>query len=272
MSKKSNKPAYLIETSAVLVSLGESTPAHCQHFAGEVRDGDLHTSIYIRMEFIRRWILDYIRMAATVDQVSNLHDTLFDLNQDFGIRSVKTQNHAIALLLKEKGRIENSRIAAIELGRLAFAELKKFDRRFRSEYPENRSGCRVGGKKLKVDFNDLFSDLREFVASMEPIDDCTVNEFLHFGGDGPAHRLLEVHEVHKTKAGKQLAKLLAKGKWITCKECARIGDAIIALEQPPGFCLVHIDKDFKILCSVTGLPHKLILSERAVAKRLKEAT
>lgn len=265
MRKKIEKPTYLVETSAVLVSLGESTRAHCQHFAEAVSDGDLHTSIYIRKEFVRRWILGYIRIAFTVDHFSGLSDALFDLNQDFGIRDVKVQNHAIAMLLKEKGAIQNSRSAAIEFGRLAVAELRKFDRCFRSRIP-NASGCRIGGKPLKVDFNHLFADLHAFVASVESITDCPVNEFLHFGGNGPASRLLEVREVQKTKAGMQLAELLARGKWITCRECATIGDAIIALEQPQGFCLVHIDKDFKVLCFATGLPHKLILSERAVEK------
>jgi len=266
------KPTYLLDTSAALVSLGESTPAHCRHFAAAVADGELHTSVYVRKEFIQRWILGYVRMAFAVYQSSNVSDALFDLSQDFSIRDVKVQSHAIALLLKEKGAIENSRTAAIELGRLAFGELKKFDRRLRSRIP-NLSGCRIGEQRLTLDFNRFFQDLRAFVESVEPVEGCDVNEFLGFTTNGHACRLLEAQDVQqKTKAGKQLAKLRDQGKWITCKECATIGDAIIALEQPATHCLVHIDNDFKILCTALGRRNKPILSERGVKKLTPEAT
>jgi hypothetical protein len=52
MSKK-----YLVETSAVPVALGESTTRHSSHIAEATADGELWTSLYVRKEFIARWIL-----------------------------------------------------------------------------------------------------------------------------------------------------------------------------------------------------------------------
>ncbi len=248
------------------MALGESTQAHCRHFGDVTSDGTLHTSIYIRKEFIHRWILDYAEMAFVVDHFSDLSEALLHLNQDYSIRKIKTANHAVTLLLREKGGVENCRAAAKELGRLAVAELKKFDRRFRSRIPQNRSGCQIGGKPLTIDFNYFFHDLRAFVESQDTVVDCPINEFLKLGGNGSALRLLEFHGVDQTKAGKRLNGFFAQKKWITCVECATIGDAVITLEQPRAYCLVHIDHDFKILCSATALPHKPILSERAVEK------
>jgi hypothetical protein len=266
---KRKKTKYLVETSAIPVSLGESTAAHCDHFAEQVADGTLHTSVYIRKEFIHRWVRYYIEMAFTADHFSDLPSALFHLNQAFSTRDIKTENHAIAVLLQQKGRINNCRSMAKELGRLAVGELKRFDRLFQSR-TRNTCGCQIGGKELKVDYNYFFDDLRRFVTSIGVVTDCRVNEFLGFSRHGSAPRLLEVEGVHKTKAGKELSRLYEERKWTTCVKCAKIGDAVIALEQPNSFCLVHIDHDFKVLCSATNRPYKPILSERAIEKRIVE--
>jgi hypothetical protein len=200
-----------------------------------------------------------------VDHFSSLSDAMFHLNQDFSSRGVKTKSHAVALLLKEKGCIDNCRSASKEIARLAVTELRKFDRRFRSRIPHNRAGCKIGGKELKVDFNSLFEDLRDFIESQDVVSDCPVNEFLGLSKRGCGALLLEVSDVREhTKAGAELQKLLEKAKWVTCVECAKIGDAVIALEQPNTFCLVHIDRDFKLLCAATGRANKPILLGRAV--------
>jgi hypothetical protein len=257
------KKKHLIETSAVPVVLCESTPSHCAAFRGAVAGGTQDTSVYIRKEFLHRWICYYIKMAFEVDQSGNLEHALHRLNQTFSIRDAKTGMHAIAMLLQEKGAITNCRTAAKELARLAIAELKKFDQAFRSKTP-NVSGCRIGGKPLNVDYNHLFDDLRAFMASVGIVNDCPVNQFLA----RRASRLVENDLVtRKTSAGQNLAQLRAKQRWITCRECRTIGDAIIALEQPAGWCLVHIDKDFTILCDVLHREHKPIPSLAAVEPR-----
>lgn len=265
MSKR-KKTKYLVETSAVPAALGESTRGHCEHFAESVAGGLLYTSLYIRKEFVSRWVKSYIEMAFAVDHFVDLPDALFHLNQTFSVREVKTYNHAIAVLLREKGRIKNCRNAAKELGRLAVGALKKFDHSLPSRV-RNPCGCKIGGKQLKVDYNYFFDDLRQFIESVGVVSDCPVNEFLGFSHYGSAPRLLEVEAVQETKAGSQLSKLYGEQKWITCVECAKIGDAVIALEQPKTFCLLHIDRDFKILCAATKRKHMPILSERAVEKQ-----
>lgn len=270
MTKKKRK--YLIETSAVPVALRESTPAHCSHFADAVADGNCWTSIYIRKEFICRWIRSYIRMAFAVDYFQDLPTALYNLEQDFGIRDVKTSLHALAILLERKGSIENSREMAKELARLAIGSLRKFDRRFRSR-TSNSCGCKIGGKELRVDFNHLFEDLRAFIDSIKEVDDCPINEFVGVGGNRLAGKLLKGHDVaSKTKSGKNLQALHDTGKWITCHRCKTIGDAVIALDQPPSWCLVHIDKDFEILCPAVDRKNKLIQPERAIDNDVPKVT
>jgi hypothetical protein len=261
-----NKRKYLIETSAVPVALGESTPSHCNHFVDAVADGTCWTSIYIRKEFLARWVCYYVRMAFAVDHFQDLASALYHLEQSFSIRDVKAGQHALAALLQQKGRIENTRTMAKELARLAVGTLRKFDRRFRSR-TSNSCGCEIGGKELKVDFNDLFEDLRTFLRLVDTVDDCPINSFLRLGRKGPSASLLNSPDVRqRTKSGENLTKLRAEQKWITCKECRTIGDAVIVLDQSPSWCLVHIDKDFEILCKAAGREHKPIQSERAIEK------
>ncbi|HUT94884.1 MAG TPA: hypothetical protein VMY37_35830 [Thermoguttaceae bacterium] len=260
------KKKYLIETSAVPAALGESTPAHCARFVEVVADGTCWTSIYIRKEFVRRWIRYYVRMAFCADYYQDLSSALYDLEQDFSIRDVKTGQHALATFLRDKGAVQNGRTLAKELAHFAVVALRKFDHRFQKR-TNNSCGCKIGGTELNVDFNHLFDDLRCFLESIDVVADCPINSFLRLNKPGPASRLLSQPDVvEKTKSGEKLAKLRAASRHITCKECQTIGDAVIALDQPPSWCLVHIDKDFCILCKAANREQKLLPSLRAVEK------
>jgi hypothetical protein len=228
MAKKKRK--YLIETSAVPAALRESTPAHCECFVEAVADGTCWTSIYIRKEFIRCWIHYCIRMAFLVDYYEDVARAQYYLEQDYG-RGAKTGLHTVARFLQKNGILENTRSFAKELAHLAVVTLRKFDRRFQKR-TNNSCGCRIGGAELKVDFNHLFEDLRRFLQSIDVVGDCPINSFLRLDKRGPATRLLDQpNVVGKTAAGEKLAKLRDRGKHITCKECATIGDAVIVLEE-----------------------------------------
>ena len=78
----------LVETSALRPALGQSTKRHEEHFRNATAGGHLGTSVYIRMEFIRRWICDLIRLALEVDQFESVDEALVYLEQDFRPRAV----------------------------------------------------------------------------------------------------------------------------------------------------------------------------------------
>ena len=101
---------YLVDTSLGLVAIGESTPAHIAHFKQETGDGAIGSSVYIRKEFIHRWVLLCFEMAACVRQFDNLADALNHLNQDFSARNVKARSDLLAAVLREKGSLRNTRV------------------------------------------------------------------------------------------------------------------------------------------------------------------
>jgi hypothetical protein len=261
------KNKYLVETSAVRPALGNSTAAHNQHFAEQVKDGRLWSSTYIRMEFIRRWVCDLIRFALTIDQCDSAADALVVLEQDFSPRNVKGSLASVSQILRETGSIDNKRLAAEEVASLAVRLLKQFDRVFPSR-TSNLCQCQIGGKTPRPDYNQLLDDLFAFYETFRtPVTDCEVNAFLEFQNPrGRTQNLLDDGGVCKLHVGKNLAKLHEEETWITCKECSTIGDAIISLEQSPSWCLVHLDASFSELCRARGRVHKQIQSVKALEK------
>jgi hypothetical protein len=262
------KRKYLVETSAVRPALGSSTTAHNQHFAEQMKDGRLKTSTYIRMEFIRRWVCDTIRMALTIEQCGDVADALILLEQDFRPRHVKGVLAGMAQWLRETGAIRNKRAAVEEVASQAVRWLKLFDAVFPSRIA-NLCKCQIGGKELRVNYNHLLDELHTFYESfLTPVTDCEVNRFLDFGNRrGLTATLLQAVKVHKLPIARQLGDLVAEETWITCRECSTIGDTVIALEQPLSWCLVHLDGTFNELCAARGRPHKQIQSALAVEKQ-----
>ena len=264
---------YLIETSAVRSALAESTRAHCLYFAEEVQDGDLWTSTYIRMEYIRLWVCQMIEIALTIDQSTDVADALYLLEQEFSIRKVKADIASIANYVRQNGSISNSRSAAEDIGSAAVQKLRRFDTVFRSRI-NSRSGCRKGTRDLQVDYNRLLLDLHKFHESFrEPVTDCEVTAWLRLQNpESQAAKLIS----HARTAGlpivKHLAEIRDSAKPMTCTGCAAIGDIIIALEQPRGTVLVHIDGVFNNLCESVNRPHKHLKSVPAIAKLTKGNT
>ena len=171
------KKKHLIRTSAVLVALGESTPSHCTAFRGVVAGGNQDTSVYIRKEFLRRWICYYIRMAFEVDQCGSLEHAMQRLNQAFRYsqrQGAQSRNHRV--VAREDADIELS-----GHGERAGAARRRGTQEVRSgvsEQNDKRQRLQIGGKPLSVDFNHLFDDLRAFMASVGIVNDCPVNGFL----------------------------------------------------------------------------------------------
>jgi len=217
------------------------------------------------MEFVRRWIKYYLRVAFRLDHFGSMSSALRHENQSFSPRDVKALNDLLADLVGQGIPVSNETTAE-EVVRIAVWNLRRFDRAFRNR-TNNVCGCRIGAKELKVDFNCLWDDVRDFFRATATVLDCPVNSFLDFRPVGRAGKLLDNPGVaQRTKSGIALAKLRDAGKHITCLECRRIGDIVIALDQRPSWCLAHIDEDFNILCPALGKSHKQLPSERSVEK------
>jgi hypothetical protein len=164
--------------------------------------------------------------------------------------------------------MSNTRQAAEEVASQALRMIELFDQVFPKRIP-NKCRCQIGGMSPdRIDFNRLLADLHVFYdAFLTPVQDCEVNQFLQLDkARGRAASLLADVGVRKLPVAEKLAEFRNSGKWITCKECSRIGDAIIALEQPSSWCLIHVDGSFNELSRCLDHDHKEIKSVAALQK------
>lgn len=249
MSKK--KPNYLVDTAVARAPIGDLGSLYMDYFTKETAGAKLWTSTYIRMECIRRWVLSRIRVAIYIDLYNDIGEAFIRLEQRFSSRDVKADLSTLRDYVANRGP-NSPRDAAEEIGRLAVHWLRRFDRVFRSRI-DCASGCRLGRRPLRADYDSLLEDLSTFYHEFtEPVTDCEVNEFLAFtSAQGRAARLLKDDRIPMLKpVGKWLDKYCSEKRTITCIECMKLGDAIIALAQQKAYTLLSTDSSFEILCEV----------------------
>jgi len=263
-------PTYLTETSAVLPALGISTEDHCRHYEETVAGGVRKSSVYVRKEFIAACVCELIDVAIEISLSHSVSDAFTQLSQRFGNRTHKIDVVAMGILLESQKAMGSTQAAMEEVGRLAVAWLKTFDRVFKSLVP-NATGCKIGSNRLRVDYNRLLEDLRKFLITFrEDVKECSINTLVRIGQ--PTQRaqvLIEGAKTGKLDSVKSLVKLIEANAAFSCKSCRKIGDAAIALEQPADVCLIHLDKSFLHLCPALEREHLQILSVDAIKKRVR---
>lgn len=265
MAKKPAK--FVLDTSVSMVAIGGSTPNHNVYFNEIVENGTLFVSVYVRMEFIRRWICTLIKNAMISDQSSSVKQALHYIEQDFSSRSVKVTLSALAEYWVNFSNASSAAELAEEFAHASVLLLKRFDETLTAKI-NNGSECQVGARPLKVDFNTLMSDLRDFYSEFtEEVLDCGVNDFVDMQDRrSRATRILDDKRSIKCTSAKNLDSIRSSENPITCKNCSTIGDVVIALEQPSKSHLLHTDRSFIEYCRVLGKPETYVESVAAVEK------
>ncbi|TWU06242.1 hypothetical protein Pla52n_19630 [Stieleria varia] len=262
------KRKILVETSAVRSLVGPTTSKHRSLFQDRYRDSRVYSSVYIRMEYVRRWVCSMITIALAVSRHRSVPEALVYLEQDFSIREVKSYLACVAEVLGQCGAMNDTRAAAEEIGRCAFHWAERFDRLLGSQI-QNRSRCMRGNNQLQItSFETLMDELAQFhIRFSTPVFDCDVNDFLKM--DDPrsqCHRLLDSLTEKEVSCLKTLREYVEKKTCVTCTQCERIGDLVISLEQTKSYTLVHTDNSFSHLCDARGMPHEVLPSVRGTEK------
>lgn len=245
-----------------------------------IQDAELHASAYIRKELLRRWFVDYVNLAQVIARSPSVADALRRLSNDFSGRAKGSYMNALADLEVLRARCADPndvRQVARKCAQAALQLTWDFDDVFERRI-ENQSGCQIGDLRVSVDGNELVEGLVAFCERIrEPVRDCAVNKLLDFGNtDGKVATLLACEQVAgNEKYREPLATFAAKRQWITCKECARIGDAVITLEHaaqpaPSVYRLIHTDLAFDRYCPCLGLDHERLPAAIAVGEPLEK--
>ncbi|MCC6559196.1 MAG: hypothetical protein IT372_40235 [Polyangiaceae bacterium] len=86
----------LVESSAVPAAIGRTTEAHRALFDEISRDAELHASVYIRKELLRRWLVDYVHLTQVIARSPSVADALRRLSNDFSGRAKGSYMNALA--------------------------------------------------------------------------------------------------------------------------------------------------------------------------------
>lgn len=257
---------FLIETSAVPAALGFSSTPHVDHFDAEVAGASLCSSTYVRKEVLRRWVCEIIEFAQLMEMSSSVSNAISHLAEGFG-RKPKLLGLIGTIL--HRGGIElaenDTHDAACEIAQIALDLVDMFDLKLKGR-TNNTSGCKIGGTAVEVDGNNLLATLSVFRESfLWNVTDCPVNTFLQFKHPkGRTAKLVNCQHLDKNQEARdvrdRLKVLYERKAHVTCRECGRIGDQVIAMEQPASFTLIHVDRSFNHLCECTGRNHKHLRS------------
>jgi len=269
----------IVESSAVPAAMGRTTEAHRARFEELRGDATLHTSAYIRKELLLRWVVDYVHLAQVIAESPSVADALRTLSHDFSGRAKGSYLNALADLEVLRARCADPgdvRQVARKVAHAALQLVWDFDEVF-ADHIENKSTCRLGNLEVPDEGNDLIEGLVAFCKHLrEPVRDCAVNTFLDFGNaEGHVAKLLACKAVARLeKTREPLATFASEGRWITCRECAQIGDPVIAMEHaaqaaPGEYRLVHTDHAFDRYCPCLGLDHERLPAAVTMGKRVE---
>jgi hypothetical protein len=216
-----------------------------------------------------------IELYMTARRFNSIHEALKWFEQSFSPREVKATvdwaGRYIDSILKEPPAEPIER-----LGWKVMEFAKTFDHLFGRYVKPPKTGCKRG----EVRINDHACSMREALADFHErfglLDHpCKVGALIRSLLSSNLLDRLAAAELQAPRGSAQKAIVRLRNALaghqnrqapVTCKECAKLGDLLIAAEQPPTWLLYHLDASFDLLCPLFGAQHKCISSIRQVAK------
>lgn len=244
----------LIESSVVRSVLGFGSSAQAKEIRAATDGAELWSSTYLRMEFVRGVVCSMAQMAIVVRRFDTCAQALSYLSNDFSVRDVKVYLQVAGRLL-DMSVPKTTTAWADTIASEAVKILRRFDKKFPSRI-RNKSRCQIGSRNPKIDYDTLIDDLNSYCRDfLTPVTDCEVNAWLDLANArSDASALIKVLMGAAITSVDQMADMKANETHVTCRECVKISDSVIALEQPESVTLVYSDNAFNALCPALHKP------------------
>jgi hypothetical protein len=272
-TEMTDRTEYFLDASVARpILLGTST--YQQYFKVQLGDKPCYISPYVRMEIHRSYLRNIIEFYFTLrsPQITNLSDCLILWSNRFQSSKHKAIQQMIAQLI-ERGAgnpeiFRHKNTCLIELEQIIRALVESLQTIFVNT--ENDSTCcsrATIGLNLKAEnfseeltqFADVFDDVKSCRSK------CRIDQFLL------ADRKTEIEAYVQQKNSlsqnsnsrgflkitEALEDVLLRGAdACSCRQCERIGDAVIALDAPREMQIEHTDHSFDYLCPPIQQPHR----------------
>jgi len=246
------KPGFEPDLAKQLPSPGKD----CQHYS----------SLYLRMEFFRLWVITGIEIYFRARRVGNLAKATEQYADAFG-RLPKTCLSLQSFYLQHV--LQNPPTEPIEnWGWFVLSLARTYDKLLHSLLSPSHTQCKKGAVRFNMEFGwptlqDLLRDFHErFMAEGF---ECSLDHLLGVTSGGRknlnAIRQADEYTIREfpPKSRKPLKKIrqhlenfIGRGQVPDCTNCYKLGDLLIALEQPHGHTLYHTDWSFCAICPSLG--------------------
>jgi len=229
-------------------------------------DCKYYTGPYLRMEFLRVWVITGIKIYFRARRTQDLPGTFHYFSNAFG-REPKIALHWAARYMKS---VQNEDVAEpIERFGYEVVDLAlTYDIIF-STSVQHKTGCTRGTVELDFGEESMKDILCKFYARFTAEHTCKLDSVMNLQGGCPKlHRVIHAESDTLPSAQKRafgplqvrLRELIANPKSLTCKSCQKFGDLIVALEQPPKTVLYHTDHSFSVICPLLNHTHRQVSS------------
>jgi len=254
----SSIPQHFLDTS-VLRSLLLGTQIYKQYFESRFTDQQLYISNYVQMEMKRSYLINLISFyfVLRLETINNIGDAITLWSNKFKTSELK----AILQLIPQLFSTHQLNFSSPEDKEKALAILgiyiKRFELLLRKKFNNTNNdatACARAIVPLNLDLQNAAVGLKQFADEFGDVETCRskcqIDQFLLVQYRSEIEQLVQIaDQLPKNsntrgfiKVVNNLKDILAQGAAACdCKGCAKIGDAVIALNAPRNMQLEHTD-------------------------------
>ncbi|BAY42132.1 hypothetical protein NIES2111_65280 (plasmid) [Nostoc sp. NIES-2111] len=281
----SSIPQHFLDSS-VLRSLLLGTQVYKQYFESRFADQQLYISNYVQMEMKRSYLINLISFyfVLRLETINNIGDAITLWSNKFKTSELK----AILQLIPQLFSTHQLNFSSPEDKEKALAILgiyiKRFELLLRKKFNNTNNdatACARALVPLNLDLQNAAVGLKQFADEFGDVDTCRskcqIDQFLLVQYRSEIEQLVQIaSQLPKNsntrgfiKVVNNLKDILAQGAAACdCKGCAKIGDAVIALNAPRNMQLEHTDNSFDYLCPAINQPHYKHPSENQIVTNI----
>lgn len=267
--RKVNLKSFLDTSVAIKQLAGHAK--HKAYFSSAIPQ-PLYVNNYVRMEFYRSllmcWVYLYFEAAHSFHR--SFSDALAYCSDSFG-RGPKAYLSAVANIIAKEGFAAgdpaDKEVCLCKLEDVIFAVAYEFERTYEKSGEDPTDCARIRSPLRLSKVRDRRGTLIEFEETFSDTEGCrsrcSVGKFFKDGKY--AGQLLRVAQISKDNdahpALKGMGESIQKGNddaaRVTCSQCAKFGDAIIAISMPGGWKLHSLDTVHEPICQALGKEFKI---------------
>lgn len=260
---KTGYPEYFLETSiAVKLLFGHSSVK--ETIRKEIKGANLHTSLYVLMEYKRLIVKTLIEFYYVVKEEDSPGEALSYYTETFSNRGPKVIISALGQLVAESDLTNDKEKFLLKLETLIESAIRHLGNLVSSKFVPNKTHCPLAKASIEDGFDHFLEEIEcKAECSVDVLwkeNKSNLKRFSDEAGQAP----------HLTNNGFKKPLPLIEGAITnptlpkSKNNCKKVGDFIIALEMPKHMRLLTFDKAFDSICKILRKDFKILPSPMSI--------